>query len=393
MSDSATLLPEGSLLLHIGPPKTGSTAIQMALHGSRAALAEHGVLYPGTRRRARSASSAVLGIGMPVGRDDPKMERWDALVEEITHTDLPRVCLSHESFARADDAAVDRVLDSLGAERTHVLYVARRIDKVLPSHWQERVKAWSDLSFEDFLHRLLDDPEGPQGRRMWPPHDVGAVVDRWAARVGRDQVTVLVSDERDHALIPRTFEAMLGLPQGMLLPPRERSNTSLSFVEAEAIRRLNRMAQDEGWSSRDYWKIMQRGVVQALARRDRSADARIQGLPAWALDQVAERADQQVKQIQGAGVRVIGDPERLRVRDRVEPADVPADVESVPLDLVADLVSGAVEGLRGMQRDDLASAARAQSVPAPSRSDDLSTRDLVRALGDRVARRLGLRRR
>ena len=140
-----TLLPEGSLLLHIGPPKTGSTAIQMALHSSRTALAEHGVLYPGTRMRARSAAAAVLGSGMPVGRDKPKIERWHGLVAEIRQTDLPRICLSHESFSRADDAAVGRILDGLGAERTHVVYVARRLDKVLPSHWQERVKAWTDL--------------------------------------------------------------------------------------------------------------------------------------------------------------------------------------------------------------------------------------------------------
>jgi hypothetical protein len=374
-----TLLPEGSLLLHIGPPKTGSTAIQMALHSGRAELAEHGVLYPGTRMRARSAAAAVLGSGMPVGREKPKIERWHALVDEIQRSELPRVCLSHESFARADDAAVGRVLDGLGADRTHVVYVARRLDKVLPSHWQERVKAWSEVPFEEFLHRMLEDPDGPDGLRIWPPHDAGAVLGRWAAQVGQDRVTVLVADEHDHDLIPRTFETMLGLPEGMLEPPRERSNTSLSFTEAEAIRRLNRMAREHDWSPREYWKVMQRGVVQALAHRDRSLDSRIQGLPAWALEQVAERAERQVGQIQDAGVHVVGDPDRLRIRGRVEPADVPAEVGSVPLDLLAELVRGAVDGAHGMHRDETAARA-AEGPPAQSPS-------LIRLL----ARRLGVR--
>ena len=44
-------LPEGAVLLHIGPYKTGSTAIQQALFDQRDVLAEHGVLYPGRWRR------------------------------------------------------------------------------------------------------------------------------------------------------------------------------------------------------------------------------------------------------------------------------------------------------------------------------------------------------
>jgi len=374
------------VLLHIGPPKTGSTAIQRALHRSRPALAEHGVLYPGTRMRAQSAGAAVLGIGSPVGRDEPRIERWNALVEEIRRSDLPRACLSQEPFARADDAAIARILDGLGAERTHVLYVARRLDKLVPSHWQERVKAWNELSFEDFLHLVLEDPESGPGHRLWAPQDVGAVVDRWAARAGRENVTVLVSDERDRNLIPRTFETMLGLPEGMLVPPPDRSNTSLSFTEAEAIRRLNQMARENGWSPREYWKVMQRGVVPALAGRDRSADVRIEGLPHWALEQVADRADRQVKQIEESGVCVIGDPDQLRIRGVVDPVPAPEAVETVGLDLLTGIVDGVRAGYAQL---------RPRPVPQVDVSalrDGLGARQLLQLLAGRVARRLGVRR-
>ena len=36
----------GRIILHAGPHKTGSTALQRALHGSRRQLAERGVIYP-----------------------------------------------------------------------------------------------------------------------------------------------------------------------------------------------------------------------------------------------------------------------------------------------------------------------------------------------------------
>jgi hypothetical protein len=357
-------LPAGSLLLHIGPPKTGSTAIQQTLHESRQTLAEHGVLYPGTRRRARSASSAVLGSGPAVGRERPRIEQWHALVEEIRRSNLPLACLSHENFSRADDAAVDRILGDLGAEHTHVVYVARRLDKVLPSHWQEHVKAWRTLSYEEYLHRMLDEP--PPGKTIWAPHDVAAVVGRWAARVGHDHVSVLVADEHDRGLVARTFETMLGLPEGILVPSERRTNTSLSFTEAEALRAVNRMAREQEWTPREYWQVVQVGIVDALGRRSSGADARIAGLPAWALDEVAARADRQVAAIGASGVRVLGDPEQL--------------------DLLAAMVQGAVDGAGALRRRELRAAERSR---AP---EELDGRRLLRLLAGRVARRTGLRR-
>ena len=380
-----TRLPEGSLLLHIGPPKTGSTAIQQTLHESREALAAHGVLYPGTRRRARSASSAILGSGPAVGRERPRIEQWRALVEEIDQSDLPVACLSHENFSRADDAAVERILADLRAERTHVVYVARRLDKVLPSHWQEHVKAWRTLSYDEYLHRMLDEP--PAGKTIWPPHDVAAVVGRWAARVGHDRVTVLVADEQDRGLVARTFEAMLGLPEGLLVPSDRRTNTSLSFTETEAMRALNRMAREQQWTPREYWQVVQVGVVDALGGRASADDARIAGLPAWAFERVAERADRQISAIRDSGVRVIGDPERLRVADVARPAELPAPVDAVPLDLMAAMVQGAVDGARALHRRELREARRSAAAP-----EDLDGRRLLRLLAGRVARRTGLRR-
>jgi len=44
------LLPEGSRLLHIGPPKTGTSAIQSAARVALPELYEYGVHYPNLGR-------------------------------------------------------------------------------------------------------------------------------------------------------------------------------------------------------------------------------------------------------------------------------------------------------------------------------------------------------
>jgi len=54
-------IPENSVLLHVGLPKTGTTALQNAAANQRAALLEHGVRYPGDRHNHSNASFSVAG--------------------------------------------------------------------------------------------------------------------------------------------------------------------------------------------------------------------------------------------------------------------------------------------------------------------------------------------
>ena len=65
-------LPDGTHLLHIGPQKTGSTAIQGALHEARDAIREHGVVYPGPDAKPRDAAEVGLGFSRirPRGSDE-----------------------------------------------------------------------------------------------------------------------------------------------------------------------------------------------------------------------------------------------------------------------------------------------------------------------------------
>jgi hypothetical protein len=383
MSDPGAL-PAGSFLLHVGPQKTGSTAIQLAMHHAREDLERRGVHVVGSRAMEREAGRAVLGVRVGVGKRPPRPEMWQHVVDDIRASTAPLLCLSNEDFGRADDAAVDRILDATGAERTHVVLVVRRLDRLLPSHWQERVKARSTLSYDDYLRDVLaPDPEGWHSRLLWDPLDIRAVADRWTRRLAdRGRFVVVVADEDDRTVTTRAFETLLGLPQGLLVAPPDPANRSLGFTEAEAIRRLNQVTREEDWSREEYRNLVQLGVVKALKRRPAAPGDRLTGVPAWAFDRVAELADKQIEAIAGAGVRVLGDPESLRVRDRAQPAATPPDVEQVSLEVVADVGSGLRAG-----------AARIRP-PADVRAqrDNLGGRQLLQLLARRTAARLGVRR-
>ncbi len=88
LDDAGLRLPPGSILVHVGPFKTGSSALQMALHSRRAELREHGVLYPGTTYRPRREIAAVMGRG-PRGVPAVPAREWDDFVGEIHAADAP----------------------------------------------------------------------------------------------------------------------------------------------------------------------------------------------------------------------------------------------------------------------------------------------------------------
>jgi hypothetical protein len=148
------LLPEGSCLLHIGPYKTGSTAVQVAMHKARGAMRERGVVYPGTWQRAMRPGWAVLGY-TPRGRDPVPIEVWQDLVAEVRDPAAIRSCVSTEDFGSASPARAKRIVDDLGGDSVHVVAVARRLDRLLPSQWQERVKSHDTFTYDAWLRLVL----------------------------------------------------------------------------------------------------------------------------------------------------------------------------------------------------------------------------------------------
>jgi hypothetical protein len=389
MTEPATL-PEGSVLLHIGPYKTGSTAIQQALFDQRDVLAEHGVLYPGRWRRLFREGHALMQWA-PRGRPVPPVSVWDEFAAGIRARPDVRVCLSTEDFGRIrSKGRSHKVVTDLGADRLHVIAVARAYHRLMPSHWQERVKSHERRSYDEWLHELLEGDDSHEVHRsFWTSHDVEYMASRWLDVLPPDRFTLVVTDDSDRDLLPRTFERLLGVPTG-LLTPSESTNASLSMNAVEVLRRVNQEFAERKWSDREYVRLIQGGMVKELQSAGRSdGDVGVPALPGWARPLVAERSERRVETIARLGINVVGDPSCLLLPD--QPAAEAADLgpDRISVEAAALAVSGVVSGALQRQRALAAQlrVAKRQQRAGPPALAELGRRDLARELWTRQTAR------
>jgi len=341
-------LPAGVNLIHIGPQKTGSTAIQGVMHQRRTQLAELGVVYPGPTMRPLAAG-AEIGFSIPRGKAAAPPGAWDDLVAQVSQPGTRRVCISHEAFGRATPAQVDRIIGDLGGERPHVLAVLRRYDSYLPSQWQQRVKAGELRSYDAWLRIVLEGSRGDYAwRNVWMPHDTVELVRRWGQRVGPENITLLVGDEADRTLLPDVFERLLALPAASLHGESRRNgaNRSLSYPETELLRSTMAYWAEQKLPSQEAFRLLHKGLVATLVRSPYPVDEqRIPPLPGWAHDRVVELSDARIAGLREAGVRILGDLEKLRVEPReADAAQPPGEVETVSMITAQRAVQGLIKG-------------------------------------------------
>ena len=202
METESEPLPDRAVLVHIGPYKTGTTAIQSSLHEHRAELLAAGVTYPGRYHRQMRPSWALLGRSR-VGEAEVSEREWDAMVEEVRAAE-GRAVISSEDFASARPKHVRKLVDDLGDDRVHVLIVARRLDKLLPSAWQERVKSVNETrTYDAWLREVLSvEREGDAARVFWHNHGLRTLIERWSTALTLDRIIVMVNDEADLRFLP-----------------------------------------------------------------------------------------------------------------------------------------------------------------------------------------------
>jgi hypothetical protein len=378
MPTSVPPVPEGTILFHAGFHKTGTTALQSALASSRPVLQECGVLYPGKLRSHHRAAMAVTqrtwGWQSKGGRP-PRMSYWERVREDsVAHPG--RVIISSEAFSLASDEVVDRIVAELGPGRLHMVVTLRPFAALLASSYQQYLKYGLDVPYERWLEAVFEDPPAcAPSPNFWRRNDHVGVVQRWAARLGPERVTLVVLDDADRGGLYRTFEQLLDLPAGTLVPDPaiSASNRSMTAAEAEMLRLVNAGGgRDLAWPQ--YQNSVRRGaILRMVESRTPGPDELRLATPAWAVEAAQEVGRANAQRVTDLGVHVIGDLDRLGAP--VRPGEPPHGL-LLPVDAAAEAVLGAVLGTLG--------SVPTQEQVSRAAVDRLTTRDAAQLLGQRV---------
>ena len=370
-------LPDRAILLHVGPHKTGTTAIQHAFRLAGPALEGHGVHYAGSRRHRVDAAQAVRSVDPKPG-DRRGLRQWRALVDEARGAADARVVISSEWLSEATAAAIPRIVDDLGSDRVHVVVTLRPLPSILPSQWQQYVQGGVRLSYDEWLDAVLRHPDGRVTPSFWVRHRHDRLIDRWAASVGTDRVTAVVADERDPLFVLRTFESLVGLPDQTLALHEDRSNRSLTWPEIEVVRRIQAVLDDLGVDGPLRQGLVLYGAAPAI--RDRvplPAEPRIE-TPAWAVDEAVRIGAEMAEAIAASGVHVIGDLERV-----ARPPERRPTASETPPEAWPDIAAQAVRGV--LRRSGVlpeSGESRASARPLAK----VTTRRLIGILARRIQR-------
>jgi hypothetical protein len=312
---SCTPVERGGLLLHVGPHKTGTTSVQRAFASRRDLLAAHGVAYPGKSSAPHGAVIARLGThhGWYDELEPTSVRRWERFCETTRSLDAT-VVVSSEALCHADDVQATELCGELRPGPVRVVITLRPLAQLLPSSWQEYLKAGWGETYDEFLDEVLRRPSVTTGVfwSFWIRQDHGRLVERWSAAVGPDRVTVVVADPGRPALLLKTFEDLVGVPRNTLLDGRADTgaNRSLTVAECELLRRLNVDARGLlDWDT--YNTVLRAGAFTALADRPVDVGAERLGLPLWARDEAHIRGRDAADRIRRTGVEVVGDLDTL----------------------------------------------------------------------------------
>lgn len=305
-----TPVPRGGLLLHIGPHKTGTTSVQRAFVAHRDDVAQWGIAYGSAHEAPHGAVIARLGTAHGWYDEIPpfRMRRWEKLcarTRELSET----VVVSSEAMCHADDAQAASVCGELCPGRpARIVITLRPLELLLPSSWQEYIKAGWTTSYPEFLDWTLRRPDDPRNpvRTFWVRQDHGALVERWSRAVGAENVTVIVGDRIRPRVLLDGFEDLLGLPRGVLGADDAiaSSNRSLTWQESELVRRAN-VAARERLTWKQYNTLFRHRAVRELVDMAATSGDPV-GLPAWATVAAREHGAAALERIRATGVELVG---------------------------------------------------------------------------------------
>jgi hypothetical protein len=390
-SPASRAIPEGSILLHIGMHKTGTTAVQEVMRAAHNDLLGQGVFYPPTRIGAHHwFARSLLQRALGWGEKAPPKEAWGNLLEIVLGSDAPRIVLSSEHFAGATEEECQRLIDDLGADRLHIVVGVRNFAPIAVSMWQQGLKRGRTSTLDEWLDRNFKRTEEQPTSKFWDRHDPSVPIERWVKLLGPERVNVVVIDEKDRELLPSTFEELLALPAGIMTSVKvTNTNRGMTAVETELLRRVNDELRPElTWP--EYADLVRYGAIRHLIehRKPPKSEPKLTA-PGWVQDQGVEEGKRVADAISTSGARVFGNLANLTTHPSQAESDNPLDQQTdAMVDLAVDALVGAVRRSVAASRETNAYVAEQRRLEHHPRVKDQTAGQLAKELGRRIKRRL-----
>lgn len=242
------------VVLHIGAPKTGSSALQSAFVLNRDALIERGIFYPPSPTDAKAASgipvsgnaialAKFLNPDFTVPSEEWEFDACAAAINRASGAGCSTVLYSSEYMSyflseRMDDF-VSRTA-TLGAW-VEIVYFVRNI----PGHALSSYRQHSRMGrFQGTFAAYIENDYRPR---------FSADIERSMAAVGRENLTVLAFDDLRDSLFPSMIDALggrasHGLPNAAHVncsiggePASDREKAAMATRWSDEIERVNAM--------------------------------------------------------------------------------------------------------------------------------------------------------
>ena len=220
-------------VLHIGAPKTGTSALQFFLKENRRALARHGYYYPWHRLDRNRVSGGHASLGTALLKGDHAHARH--LVRKwlrAAHRRDATLLLSAESLYDQYDAIAELFADT---DTWIIAYFRDPIEALISNHNQVVKRHSAKVTLEQYLREQL---------QRTRDNVSGQTLFRWLERFPRERLRVLPywADHFPGGRIEYSFLQSLGIDpahRNAFALPKRRINTSYTNAALEMKRLLN----------------------------------------------------------------------------------------------------------------------------------------------------------
>ena len=207
-----------TLFIHIGPMKTGTTSLQVALSRSRHKLASNGISYLTSHQHANVnlAALGLIGSAQILDEDwhgwDRSDTEWKRLQSQLRSTVSNTTVISGEAFALFDEKAIAELTQVCSRFDVHLIVTLRRITDLVPSYWQEHAKRRPYPLLSDFVQSVVAREGEVHSERFWSCQEHDVLIRRWQAIMKPTKTTVIIPDKLQPRLLLNAFVSLLNVP-------------------------------------------------------------------------------------------------------------------------------------------------------------------------------------